>query len=1006
MSLLDGEADPEDLVLRAKEMGQKALACTNHGSMASIPAFYKSCMDNGIKPIIGCEFYVTEDINLKDAEHRSSYHLILLAKSNLGYRNMNTLLSKANLDGFYYKPRIDNNLLEQYSDGIICLSACRGGEIPQLILQGRYERAVTLALHYNEIFENFFLELQYDGDPDQEKVNEGLIAIHRETGIPLVVTADTHYAKEDDYYSHEVLLAIQTKKTMDDPDRFSFPINSYWLKSEAEIRQWNPPEEAISNTKLIADMCNVTIEFGKPKLPKFPVPLGFTSALYLQKLCEDSFYDMLAEGRIPDPFLYMERLNFELDVINPKGLSDYFLIVWDLLRYGRENGAIFGPGRGSAAGSLVSYLLKITRLDPIEHELLFERFLDPSRKELPDVDIDINPQSRPMIMKYLEDKYHNICHVGAYTTMAARGVIKDVGRALGISFDVTNEITKHVPQEQGQVWSIERCLKEIPEMQKYAEEYPELFKVAQQLEDIPRSASVHAAGVVISDEPLTNFMSLRRGEDGYPVSELNMEWIEPVGGVKIDLLAVNVLDIMADTLKFANKTGFDVYGIPLNDKNVLKFMTSGDLDGIFQCSSTGMRGIFKSINPDYMDFDTITAIISLYRPGPMQFIDTFISRKNGFSFPEYTIPELQPILQGTYGIIIYQEQCMRISTDLAGYSKADSSKFRKVIAKKKRDLVDPELHKLVYGLDEANIPGMVKNGINEDKAVELAEQIRAFAAYAFNRSHAACYALIAYVTAYLKYYHTVEFMTALMSNEKEAEEIIVFAQNCRDKGIKVLPPDINKSTPGFSIEGKAIRFGLNAIKGLGEAVVLELLLKRPFNCIEALLDSVPKKILNKSRVESLLHAGALDSIAPPNVNGDKMSRNELAVYINTLRGLKKNGLEPFDEFAAEKDVLGMYLSHHPLEGIANPIDWSRIYKNQTFTVIGMISDIKPTMTKKKEAMAFITIETLEGIQRFVAFPKIYRAMKWEKNMIVKIMAKKDDKSHIIDKAEKYTPKVI
>ncbi|HLO11126.1 MAG TPA: DNA polymerase III subunit alpha [Pseudoneobacillus sp.] len=387
MSLLDGEANPEDLVLRAKALGQTAIAVTNHGSMASVPHFYKTCKDNGMKPIIGCEFYVCEDMSLKDSDHRTSYHLILLAKNNIGYRNLNVLLTKANLDGFYYKPRIDNKLLEQYSEGIVCLSACRGGEIPQLILQDKYDRAVTLALHYSEIFENFFLELQYDGDSDQVKVNEGLMAISQETGIPLVVTADTHYAEKEDYYSHEVLLAIQTKATMDDPNRFGFPINSYWLKSEAEIREWNPPEEAIKNTRVIADMCNVEIEFGKPKLPKFQVPLGFTSATYLQKLCEDSFYEMVAEGKIPDPVAYMERLNFELDVINPKGLSDYFLIVWDLLRYGKENGAIFGPGRGSAAGSMVAYLLKVTRLDPIEHDLLFERFLSLERVGMPDKNV-------------------------------------------------------------------------------------------------------------------------------------------------------------------------------------------------------------------------------------------------------------------------------------------------------------------------------------------------------------------------------------------------------------------------------------------------------------------------------------------------------------------------------------------------------------------------------------------------------------------------------------------
>lgn len=602
--------------------------------------------------------------------------------------------------------------------------------------------------------------------------------------------------------------------------------------------------------------------------------------------------------------------------------------------------------------------------------------------------------------------------------MAARGVIKDVGRTLGIDFSITNEITKHVPQEQGQVWSIERCIKEIPEMQKYAQDYPELFKIAQQLEDIPKSASVHAAGVVISDEPLTNFMSLRRGEDGYPVSELNMEWVEPVGGIKIDLLAVNVLDIISDTLKFAGKTNFDVYSIPLNDKNVLKYMTSGDMDGVFQCSSAGMRGVFKSINPEVMDFSTITAIISIYRPGPMSFLETFINRKNGYAFADYAIPQLKPILDDTYGIILYQEQCMRIAADLAGYSKAQTSTFRKMIAKKKKELVEPELHKLVYGsgkydkdLPEEkryNIPGMIKlHGVPEEKAKELADQLEAFASYSFNKSHAACYAILAYVTAYLKYYHKIEFMTALMSNEKETDEIITFTQNCRDHGIKVLPPDINKSLPGFSIEDNTIRFGLNAIKGLGGAVVSELVLKKPFNCIEALLDTIPKKILNKSRVEALLHAGALDSLLPPNVNGDKMSRNELAVYINVLRGLKgATAIVAFDEFAAEKEALGMYLSHHPLEGIAAPLDWSKIYKNQVFTVVGMITDIKPTMTKNKEAMAFITVETLEGVQKFVAFPKIYKAMKWEKNMIIKIMAKKDDKSHIINKAEKYAPKAV
>ncbi len=1022
-SLLDGSNKIKEYVSRVKELGMDSAAITDHGVMYGVIDFYREARAQGINPIIGCEVYVAPnsrfDREIGSDEDRY-YHLVLLAENNQGYDNLMKIVSKGFVEGFYYRPRVDMEVLETYHEGLIALSACLAGEVQRYLLRGMYEEAKEIALKYQRIFgeENYFLELQDHGIPEQRTVNQQLFRMSRETGIPLVATNDVHYTYEDDVASHDILLCIQTGKKLADEDRMRYEGGQYFVKSPeqmAELFKYVP--EAVENTHKIAQRCHVEIEFGVTKLPKFDVPAPYTSWEYLNKLCFEGLETLYGEQAEE----LKERLDYELSVIKEMGYVDYFLIVWDFIRYAREHDIIVGPGRGSAAGSLVSYTLGITQLDPIRYNLLFERFLNPERVSMPDIDIDFCFERRQEVIDYVVRKYgkDRVVQIVTFGTMAARGVIRDVGRVMDLPYALCDTIAKMVPQELN--ITIDKALEmsmELRSMYENDEQVHALIDMSRRLEGLPRHTSMHAAGVVISQKDVDEYVPLSRASDGTITTQFTMTTLEELGLLKMDFLGLRTLTVIQNAARLAAKSSgkvIDMAKIDYDDKAVLNSLGTGKTDGVFQLESAGMKSFMKELKPQSLE--DVIAGISLYRPGPMDFIPQYIRGKNHPEDISYDCPQLEPILEATYGCIVYQEQVMQIVRNLGGYTLGRSDLVRRAMSKKKAAVMAKERQNFVYGNAEEGVPGCAANGIDEKTANKIFDDMTDFAKYAFNKSHAAAYAVVSYQTAWLKYYYPVEFMAALMTSVidnpgKVAEYILT----CRQMNIKILPPDINKGESSFSVDGTNIRYGLSAIKSIGrpviDAIVNERNARGPYKNISDFIERVSGKEMNRRTVENLIKAGALDSLGGTrkqlmHVYGSIMDRVTMEkktsvtgqMSLFDLMGEEDKQeysvqLPPVGEFdkeqvlAFEKDVLGIYISGHPLEkyetlwrrGISNVTSdfaldeetgVSKVKDGSTAIIGGMITGKTIKYTKTNKTMAFLTLEDLVGTVEVVVFPRDY-----------------------------------
>jgi len=1027
-SLLDGANRIKDLIKRTKELGMDSIAITDHGVMYGVVDFYKEAVNNGIKPIIGCEIYTTAGsrFDKKDGRDSDPGHMVLLAKNNVGYKNLMKIVSIGFTEGFYYKPRVDMEVLEKYSEGLIALSACLSGDIPKAILNNNYKKAEELALKLNSIFgqDNFYLELQMNGIEEQNIVNQQLIKLSRETGIPLIATNDAHYLRREDARAHEILLCIQTGKSINDEDRMMFSSDDFYIKSPEEMEELfkNIPE-AISNTVSVAQRCNVELEFNKLHLPQFSVPEGREPYEYLRSLCYQGF-----ERRYPEEERDEDkknRLEYELSIIKQMGYVDYFLIVGDFIRYAKENGIMVGPGRGSAAGSLVAYCLEITNIDPIKYSLLFERFLNPERISMPDIDIDFCFERRQEVIDYVVEKYgkDRVAQIITFGTMAARAVIRDVGRALDMPYGDVDVIAKMIPFQPGM--SIDKALELNPELKQQYEEdekVRELINTARLLEGMPRHASTHAAGVVISKDPLTEYVPLQKSE-GSVTTQFTMGLLEELGLLKMDFLGLRTLTVIRDAVNLIKKNHGREIGInelKMDDPKVFKLIGEGKTSGVFQLESAGMTQFMKELQPS--SFEDIIAGISLYRPGPMDQIPRYIRNKKNPEEIRYAHPLLEPILNVTYGCIIYQEQVMQIVRDLAGYSFGRSDLVRRAMAKKKKEIMDDERQKFIYGETDPSgkviIPGAVRNGVDEKTANEIFDEMSDFASYAFNKSHAAAYAVVGYQTAWLKRYYPVEFMAALLNSFLGSpEKISRYVYECRKMGIKVLPPDINESGVGFTVSDDKIRFGLAAVKNVGSSVVKQIIAERekngPFTSLPDLCERMEGRDLNKRCVESLIKSGAFDSLKVyrsrlinsyekimENIANAKKMRMEGQLSFFDNSGTKSSGFDvsypEIDEYddrlllAMEKDMLGLYLSGHPLREFEDDINsWVTIHSvdlvddeklgeesgngiaDGTFArVAGLVTDIKTITTKSNQLMAFVTVEDLLGQMEVIVFPSV------------------------------------
>ena len=1030
-SLLDGSNKIKEYVKRVKELGMNSAAITDHGVMYGVIDFYKECKAQGIKPILGCEVYVAPgsrfDKELGDGEDRY-YHLVLLAENNIGYANLSRIVSRGFTEGYYYKPRVDMELLQTYHEGIIALSACLAGEVPRYIQKGLIDEARKAAIRYRDCFGegNYFLELQDHGIPEQKLVNTELLKLSRELSIPLVTTNDAHYTYAEDAKPHDILLCIQTGKKLADEDRMRYEGGQYYVKSEEEMKGLFPYAwEAVENTQRIADRCNVEIEFGVTKLPHFEVPEGYDSWTYLNKLCLDGLKERYGEDLDAPAGVtgqsFRERLTYELDVIKTMGYVDYFLIVWDFINYAKSNGIMVGPGRGSAAGSIVSYALKITNIDPIRYNLLFERFLNPERVSMPDIDIDFCYERRQEVIDYVSRKYgpEKVVQIVTFGTLAAKGVIRDVGRVMDLPYAYVDSLAKMIPNELN--ITIDRALQINPELRKLYEgdeQVRTLIDMSKRLEGLPRHTSMHAAGVVICSKPAEELVPLSRGADGSITTQFTMTTIEELGLLKMDFLGLRTLTVLRDAVALIEKSKgvhIDLDHIDMDDKKVLASIGTGKTDGVFQLESGGMKSFMKELRPQ--NLEDIIAGISLYRPGPMDFIPKYIRGKNNASSVTYSCPQLEPILEPTYGCIVYQEQVMQIVRDLGGYTLGRSDLVRRAMSKKKQAVMEKERANFIYGNEEEQVPGCVAKGIPEEIASKIYDEMMDFAKYAFNKSHAACYAVVAYQTAFLKYYYPVEFMAALMTSvidnsEKVAEYIMV----CRSMGITILPPDINQGESGFSVNGRSIRYALTAIKSVGrpviDAVVEERRERGPYVNLKDFITRVAQKDVNKKAMENFIKAGAFDSL--PGTRKQFMSayvqimdhiikdrKNNMAGQMSLFDLVDDSQKEEFDvklpdvgEYSKEmllsfeKEVLGVYISGHPLEeweelwkkGITNTTadfmlkeeDGETVVKdNMSVTIGGMIADKKIKYTKNDKIMAFLTLEDLLGSVEVIVFPKDY-----------------------------------
>ena len=1021
-SLLDGSNKIKEYVDRVKELGMDSAAITDHGVMYGVIDFYRAARAAGINPILGCEVYVAPgsrfDRETGSGEDRY-YHLVLLAENNQGYSNLMKIVSKGFVEGFYYKPRVDLQLLEKYHEGIIALSACLAGEVARFLTRGMYEDAKAAALRYQDIFGkgNFFLELQDHGIPEQQNVNQQLLKMHRETGIDLVATNDVHYTLAEDAQPHDVLLCLQTGKKLADQDRMRYEGGQYYVKSPEEMERLFPyATEALENTHKIAQRCHVEIEFGVTKLPKFGVPEGYTSWEYLNELC----FKGLEERYQPVTEELKERLNYELTTIKNMGYVDYFLIVWDFIKYARDHDIMVGPGRGSAAGSLVAHTLGITQLDPIRYDLLFERFLNPERVSMPDIDVDFCFERRQEVIDYVRRKYGDDCVVQIVTfgTLAARGVIRDVGRVMDLPYAQVDTIAKMIPQELN--ITIDKALQMNPEFKKVYEEdkeIHELIDTAKRLEGLPRHTSMHAAGVVISQKDVSEYVPLSRASDGSIVTQFTMTTLEELGLLKMDFLGLRTLTVIQNAVKLIQKDAgvtLDMQKINYDDKKVLDSLGTGRSDGVFQLESAGMKNFMKELKPQSLE--DVIAGISLYRPGPMDFIPQYIRGKNRPDTIRYDCPQLEPILKPTYGCIVYQEQVMQIVRNLAGYTLGRSDLVRRAMSKKKASVMEKERQNFVYGNEAEGVPGCIANGIDEATANKIYDEMIDFAKYAFNKSHAAAYAVVSYQTAYLKYYYPVEFMAALMTSvidfpNKVAEYILV----CRQMGIKILPPDVNCGMYGFSVDNGAIRYGLSAIKSVGRPVIESLVKEREENGqYRSLKDFMERNSpqMNKRAVENFIKAGALDCLdgnrrqkmlvyqkISDSISQDK--KNSLAGQMSLFDLVSEEDKKEFEirmpdveEFGKEellgyeKEVLGIYLSGHPLENYRGMMEKTisaktsdfqqdeetnlpKVMDGQKVIIGGMITDKTIKYTKNNKVMAFLTVEDLVGTVEVVVFPRDY-----------------------------------
>ena len=1021
-SLLDGSNKINEYVSRVKELGMDSAAITDHGVMYGVIDFYRAAKAAGINPILGCEVYVAPGSRF-DREVGSGddkyYHLVLLAENNQGYQNLMKIVSKGFVEGFYYKPRVDLELLREYHEGLIALSACLAGEVARYLQKGMYEEGKKAALRYQEIFGegNFFLELQDHGIPQQQMVNQQLMRMHQETGIQLVATNDVHYTYETDADSHDILLCLQTGKKLTDTDRMRYEGGQYYVKSEEEMAALFPyAPEALENTHKIAQRCHVDIEFGNTKLPRYDVPDGYTSWEYLNKLCREGLeerYDPVTEE-------LESRLDYELTTIKNMGYVDYFLIVWDFIKYARDHEIMVGPGRGSAAGSLVAYTLGITQLDPIRYDLLFERFLNPERVSMPDIDVDFCFERRQEVIDYVVRKYGKDCVVQIVTfgTLAARGVIRDVGRVLDMPYAQVDTIAKMIPQELN--ITIDKALEMNPELKKTYDEQEDvhhLIDMAKRLEGLPRHTSMHAAGVVISQKEVDEYVPLSRAQDGTIVAQFTMTTLEELGLLKMDFLGLRTLTVIQNAVKMVEKDKgitLDMQHIDYDDGKVLASLGTGRTDGVFQLESSGMKNFMKELKPQSLE--DVIAGISLYRPGPMDFIPQYIRGKNRPDTIRYDCPQLEPILSPTYGCIVYQEQVMQIVRNLAGYTLGRSDLVRRAMSKKKASVMEKERQNFVYGNEEEGVPGCIANGISEKTANKIYDEMTDFAKYAFNKSHAAAYAIVAYQTAYLKYYYPVEFMAALMTSVIEMPaKVAEYIQVCRQMGIQILPPDINNGERGFSVDQGRIRYGLSAIKSVGRPVIEALVKERRENGIyRTLSDFIERNSgqVNKRAIENFIKAGALDCL--PGNRQQKMlvysrvvdhisqnKKNSMAGQMSLFDLVGEEDKKAYEismpdvgEYAKEvilafeKDVLGIYLSGHPLEqyrGIleknisAKTTDFqpdeetglSGVMDNQKVVVGGMVTEKTIKYTKNNKVMAFVTLEDLVGTVEVVVFPRDY-----------------------------------
>jgi len=1026
-SLLDGLPKIDLLLDRVKELGMDSVAITDHGVLYGAIEFYKKAKAKGIKPIIGCEVYTAyERLEQKRPNiDNKKYHLILLAKNEVGYKNLVKLVTKAHLDGFYYKPRVDDHLLAKYSEGLIAMSACLAGRIPRLITAKNFEQAEELALKYQQIFgkDNFYLEIQdHPNLSDQKPVNEALVAMSKKYGIPLVATNDTHYLMKDDAEAQDILMLINTGSNPNDPERATIKSDDFSLRSSEDMTEtFKDTPEAIENTQKIANACNLELELGTTKLPKYEVPGEKTPNQYLEELCQKGLAERF--GNNPSKEI-TDRLNYEISVIEETGFASYFLIVQDFVNWAKNQRIVVGPGRGSAAGSLVSYLLNITNVDPIKNDLLFERFLNPERISMPDIDLDFTDRRRDEVIEYVGQKYgkDKVAQIITFGTMAARAVIRDVGRAMAYEYSYCDKLAKMIPLG----FTLKDTLEKISEFRDLYEtdnQARKLIDIAKKLEGVVRHASTHACGVVVSDKPLTDIIPLQRSGPNNEniVTQYEMHSVESMGLLKMDFLGLKNLTIIEDTLSriyvLRDKLKIDIENLPLDDKKTFELFQKANTTSVFQLESDGMKRYLKDLKPT--EFEDIVAMVALYRPGPMQFIPDYIDRKHRKKEVTYLHPKLKPILEKTQGICIYQEQLMRIARDLAGFSLAEADVLRKAVGKKIKKLLDEQELKF--------IKGAIDNGVDRKVAIQLWEWILPFAQYGFNKSHSAAYATIAYQTAYLKAHFPVEFMAAVLTSEKtDVERIAFLIDECKRMKIEVLPPNINESLKNFTVvsKGDKIRFGMLAIKNVGENIINVITEERKngrFESINNFLKRVNSKDVNKKSMESLIKSGSFDEFAERNqllYNLERLlewskehQKNKLhgQAGLFDMSGFNQNiALKPavqasnFEKLSWEKDLLGLYVTSHPLE------DYREIFKNtlalselksafmhQKVRVGGIISTIKKIITKNGQPMLFVKLEDLTSKTEVVVFPGVIEKYpdSFQENKIVFINGKVDHRNN-------------